>query len=192
MAALWAQPWHLPPLPSLCPCHSLAAAQRALPWPNLLFLEFSHTFELCKRLRELNPTRNQRGPRAALLHRACCADADLLFRNSSWTISRYLEGDCLVSAVNRSVQGGVGKDVSPVWLTRQKTSCLEDWCKLSFSLGWTRRRVRTSTVRNSKFHKDNCPAKHWKWWQAMGYFSQIRFFVEMGSVPLLSELYTIA
>lgn len=75
---------------------------------------FPH-FELCK---GLNPTRNQRAPKATLLHSACCADADPLLRNSSWTISCYLEGELL--------QGGAGKDASPVWLTRQKTSRLEE------------------------------------------------------------------
>lgn len=67
------------------------------------------------------------------LRGACCADADLLFRNSSWTTSCYLEGDYLLYfssellALGRWCEG-----CDPICFTRHETSCLEEWCELPF------------------------------------------------------------
>lgn len=171
------------PLSAPQPCHCTKSA------PVTQFTAsrvFPH-FELCKGFRGLKPTRNQRAPKAALLHEARCANADLLFRNSSWTISCYLEGELL--APGRCWEG-----CEPSLAYQAENVTFRKVMQTAFSLGWTRRRVRTSTARDRKFHEDNCPAnpKRWKWWQKTGHFSLTPFFVEMGRVPSLSESYTKA
>lgn len=75
------------PLSAPQPCH----CTKSTPMTQFTAFRIFPHFKLCKEFGGLNPRRNQRPPKAALLHRACCANAHLLFRNSSRTISRYLK-----------------------------------------------------------------------------------------------------
>lgn len=106
------------------------------PWPSLLHLVFFYTSNFVRDSRGRKPTWNQTVPKATLLHRACCVDDDLLFRNSFWTISYYLEGPYFISAENCSLQGGDRNDASLGCLIRQKTLYLEDGYKVEWNCAW--------------------------------------------------------
>lgn len=121
---------------SLLPFPPLSSALKSRPMTQFTASRALPHFERCRGFGGLNLTQNQRVPKAILLHWTCCADGDLLFRNSSWTISCYLEGPYLFSAVNCLLQGGAGKDARPGSLIRQKVSYLEEWYKPKWDCVW--------------------------------------------------------
>lgn len=126
--------------------------------PVTAFRFFPH-FKLCKEFGGLDPRRNQRAPKAALLNRACCVNADLLFRNSSWTISCYLK-------VTTQFQQWTAHSREVLGRIKSNTSHLLEWCKLLFSWPELREESGPAQLETTSFSMlaENCPAnpKHCK------------------------------